>query len=121
MLILILSIIESASPCFKAMTSTTANRSITYDTEKQEPLQPSNNTGPQDPSVTPQDAEKDLKIIRDPLHWFGILVPPALRASQNHFKRAAIEDIPALASLTKELREMEIEVRRGRKKLPKAS
>lgn len=24
--------------------------------------------------------------IRDPLHWFGLLVSPSLRASQDHFK-----------------------------------
>ena len=57
---------------------------------------------------------------RDPLHWFGVFVPPALRASQNSFKTAAIENIPSLVNSMKEMRLLEIEIRRARKKLSKA-
>lgn len=121
MLILILSIIESASPCFKVVDYATTSRPNTPSTEKQSTLQPLNNIALRDPSDTSQDAEKYPIIIRDPLHWFGILVPPALRTSQNSFKTAAMQSIPALASLAKELRDIEIEVRRARKKLRKAS
>jgi hypothetical protein len=31
-------------------------------------------------------AKEVRKIDRDPLHWFGILVPSSLRTSQQHFK-----------------------------------
>ena len=65
------------------------------------------------------DAEYDGSP-RDPLNWFGILVPPALRQSQAAFKSTAMENIPALASIAKEMREVELEVRRTRKKLRKA-
>lgn len=64
--------------------------------------------------------EKGPGMPRDPLKWFGILVPPALRASQRSFKLAAMDTIPALASITNEMKEVEIEVRRARKKLRKA-
>lgn len=67
----------------------------------------------------PREADEKSKSIRDPLHWFGVLIPPALRASQSHFKNATMEIIPALVSLEKELTEVEIEVRRTRKKLKK--
>jgi hypothetical protein len=30
------------------------------------------------------------QIIRDPLHWFGLLVPPSLRDSQKHFKQGKL-------------------------------
>ena len=30
---------------------------------------------------------------RDPLHWFGILVSPSLRASQDHFKTGKKKEI----------------------------
>lgn len=30
--------------------------------------------------------KKKKKPIRDPLHWFGLLVSPSLRTSQHHFK-----------------------------------
>ncbi|KAK0510077.1 hypothetical protein JMJ35_007471 [Cladonia borealis] len=56
----------------------------------------------------------------DPLNWFGILVPPGLRASQSNFQSAVIDIIPALASTTNEMKEVEIEVRRARKWLKKA-
>ncbi|KAL8914171.1 MAG: hypothetical protein Q9171_001166 [Xanthocarpia ochracea] len=55
----------------------------------------------------------------DPLKWFGILVPPALRASQNSFKNAVTEKITLLANLSNEMRSMEIEIRRIRKKIKK--
>lgn len=66
------------------------------------------------------EKDKTSGLPRDPLNWFGILVPPALRASQNSFKRAVIDIIPALASTTNEMKEVEIEVRRARKWLKKA-
>ncbi|KAF7728171.1 hypothetical protein EC973_006565 [Apophysomyces ossiformis] len=31
------------------------------------------------------------KTMKDPLHWFGLLVSPSLRASQHHFKAATAE------------------------------
>ena len=55
----------------------------------------------------------------DPLKWFGILVPPALRASQNSFKNAVTEKITFLANLSNEMRSTEIEIRRVRKKIKK--
>lgn len=67
------------------------------------------------------EKDKTLGLPRDPLNWFGILVPPALRASQSSFKSAVIDTIPALASTENEMRKVEIEVRRVRKRLKKAS
>ena len=72
----------------------------------------------------PADAvEKKGKVkteskTSDPLNWFGILVPPALRASQTAFQ-AAIAKISKLASLDIEMRKLEVEIRRTRKKLRK--
>ena len=69
--------------------------------------------------------EKDSKAVsepstRDPLNWFGILLPPALRQSQAAFKSAVMGTIPALASTVEEMKEVELDVRRTRKKLRKA-
>ena len=58
-------------------------------------------------------------VTHDPLNWFGILVSPALRISQSSFKEAVADVIPALASISKEMREVEIEVGRVRKRLRK--
>lgn len=67
-----------------------------------------------------EDTESGSKMSRDPLNWFGILVPPALRTSQSNFKDAVSDLIPSLASTSKEMREVEIEVRRARKRIRKA-
>ena len=57
--------------------------------------------------------------ILDPLKWFGVLSPPALRSSQQSFKLAVHKSIPQLASIVNEMKLVEIEVRRARKKLAK--
>lgn len=57
--------------------------------------------------------------IADPLNWFGILVPQALRASQSSFKHAVTETVPLLANLSNEMKRTEIDIRRMRKKIRK--
>jgi len=48
-----------------------------------------------------------------------ILVPQALRAFQKDFQTAVTGNIPMMASVSKEMMEVEVEVRRTRKKLKK--
>lgn len=67
-----------------------------------------------------KDTETGSKLTRDPLKWFGILVSPTLRTSQSNFKDVVSDLVPALASVSKEMREVEIEVRRVRKRMKKA-
>lgn len=55
----------------------------------------------------------------DPLRWFGILSAPALRSAQTNFKTAVRDCVLRLASTANEMRMVEIEVRRARKKLGK--
>jgi hypothetical protein len=59
------------------------------------------------------------KAIRDPLRWFGILVPPALRSAQSAFVSAVEEPIPELANLAGSLRNQEITIQRLRKQIRK--
>ncbi|KAF2877104.1 hypothetical protein BDV95DRAFT_601518 [Massariosphaeria phaeospora] len=55
----------------------------------------------------------------DPLRWFGILVPPALRSTQASFVSAVHGPIPRLASLVKDLRKQEVDIARLRKQMKK--
>lgn len=57
---------------------------------------------------------------RDPLNWFGILVPSALRRTQSSFKTVAEEIVPRMATMDREMRQVEIEVRKVRKKMLQA-
>ncbi|KAK4241693.1 hypothetical protein C8A03DRAFT_30136 [Achaetomium macrosporum] len=56
----------------------------------------------------------------DPLRWFGILTPLALRQAQGHAIKAVEEIIPRLATLSVEMAAVELEVRRARKRRAKA-
>ncbi|OAA47397.1 hypothetical protein BBO_02852 [Beauveria brongniartii RCEF 3172] len=57
----------------------------------------------------------------DPIRWFGLLVPQALRDAQSHARKAVQDVIPRLASVQAEMAHVEIEVRRARKRRAKAS
>lgn len=75
-----------------------------------------------------EDAGEDAKkqpvaaaATGDPIRWFGVLVPPALREAQSRAVEAVEDVIPRLASVQAEMAHVEIEVRRARKKRAKAS
>ena len=38
-----------------------------------------------------QSPSEDHKSVKDPLKWFGILVPPSLRTAQKNFKEGALK------------------------------
>ncbi|KAM3559414.1 hypothetical protein MY1884_003485 [Beauveria asiatica] len=56
----------------------------------------------------------------DPIRWFGVLVPQALRDAQRHARTAVQDVIPRLASVEAEMAHVEVEVRRARKRRAKA-
>ena len=60
---------------------------------------------------------ENTNVYHDPLRWFGMLNPPTLRASQASFRSAAADIAPSLASIMKEMRELEVDIRRTRKNL----
>ncbi|RMZ72936.1 ATP synthase subunit D domain-containing [Pyrenophora seminiperda CCB06] len=72
-----------------------------------------------DPKQTEQENKKSSEKIADPLKWFGILVPPALRTAQSTFVDAVEGPIPQLATIAKDLRMQEIEIGRVRKQIKK--
>ncbi|MCJ1370254.1 hypothetical protein MMC20_001466 [Loxospora ochrophaea] len=50
----------------------------------------------------------------DPLNWFGILVPPALRSAQGHFK-IAMTELPSLVNVIREMVSTEEEIEKLRR------
>lgn len=111
--------VDPTSLCFSAIRSRTPKSSPICDlqtnTVKRLP-QPE-----EDGDYLSDNTEVFSSISRDPLNWFGILVPSVLRASQSEFEVAVMQVVPKLANVLKEMREVEIEVRRARKKLSKVS
>lgn len=76
----------------------------------------------EDISLAPATAKKTTSSPSscDPLNWFGILVPSALRRTQTSFKAVVEELVPRIVTVDREMRQLEIEVRRMRKKLLQA-
>ncbi|EUC30756.1 hypothetical protein COCCADRAFT_7270 [Bipolaris zeicola 26-R-13] len=66
-----------------------------------------------------KEKTKTTKKSNDPLKWFGILVPPALRTAQSAFVNAVEAPIPQLATLARDMRMQEIEIGRVRKQIKK--
>ncbi|POS76850.1 hypothetical protein DHEL01_v204761 [Diaporthe helianthi] len=56
---------------------------------------------------------------RDPLRWFGVLTPLSLRQTQASAAEAVDQVVPRLASLSAEMQDLEIQVRRARKRRAK--
>lgn len=66
------------------------------------------------------EAKKQQKL-KDPLRWFGLVMPMALRQAQSQAIESVEKVIPRLASVSAEMAGIEIQVRRARKKRAKAS
>ncbi|KAK2032721.1 hypothetical protein LX32DRAFT_649829 [Colletotrichum zoysiae] len=64
--------------------------------------------------------KKHMKTSKDPLRWFGILAPLPLRQAQTLSVQAVQDIIPQLVSVDAEMKDVEIEVRRARKRRAKA-
>ncbi|KAK3301968.1 uncharacterized protein B0T15DRAFT_287861 [Chaetomium strumarium] len=76
----------------------------------------------EEPGPTSEEEQKPRPKDKptDPLRWFGILTPLALRQAQGHAIKAVEEIIPRLATLNVEMAAIEVEVRRARKRRAKA-
>ncbi|EQL36578.1 hypothetical protein BDFG_01957 [Blastomyces dermatitidis ATCC 26199] len=72
---------------------------------------PSRNSDPNEPDrCTGSEKSSTNRQSSNPLNWFGILVPPALRTAQQSFCTAVEGPITTLASVITEMREVEREV-----------
>ena len=72
-------------------------------------------------SAPTNNIEKSRKRQKgNPLHWFGILVPPDLRNAQATCRLGIEEDLSEMASTAIEMRRMEDEIERLRQLTVKA-
>lgn len=67
----------------------------------------------------PEASKTTSKKFRsdDPIHWYGILVPPSLRTAQTSFTDAVQDQVPELAGVTIEMSVVEDRITQLRKKL----
>ncbi|CEI68700.1 hypothetical protein FVEN_g7961 [Fusarium venenatum] len=73
--------------------------------------------GPKPETGEEKPAEKKLK---NPLRWFGLFAPMSLRTAQTQSVKAVEDIIPRIVSINAEMLDVEIEVRRARKRRAKA-
>jgi hypothetical protein len=76
-------------------------------------------SGPEEKPSPGEEGAKDSNKVKDPIRWFGILVPPALRSAQAFFISGVEGPIPQLATIARDLRTQEIEIGRVRKQIKK--
>lgn len=76
------------------------------------------NTSPESGDEAKDDAA--VSKPKDPLRWFGVLTPLPLRQAQGQAVQTIEQVIPRLASVNAEMEDIEIQVRRARKKRAKA-
>lgn len=62
-----------------------------------------------DDSSNPETSKSPSKKSRsdNPIHWYGILVPPSLRTAQNSFTDAVQDSVPELAGTVVKMRKLE--------------
>ncbi|KAI5235423.1 hypothetical protein E4T43_09284 [Aureobasidium subglaciale] len=97
---------------------------------EQQPTPPSTPLGSSEGTPSDEQTHKDKtadekektqqKKPRDPLHWYGILVPPSLRSSQKAFVSALESPVIDAASSAQALRHVALEIRKLRKDIKKA-
>lgn len=62
----------------------------------------------------PQKTAKDSSGFRDPIRWYGILVPPSLRSAQSSFIDSVENHVPGLIEIQSTLRRLEDDIRTAR-------
>jgi hypothetical protein len=67
----------------------------------------------------PDDKEKAHNKVRDPLHWYGILVPPSLRSSQKAFNSAIHDPVIDAVNSAQALHRVDMDIRKLRKDIRK--
>lgn len=92
-------------------------------TEKDEKEEDDNGEGDngEEKTETEKEEAKEKTAARNPIRWFGVLVPQALRDAQAESVRLVEGIVPRLVSVEAEMALIEIDVRRARKKRAKAS
>ncbi|KAL1880661.1 hypothetical protein Daus18300_001273 [Diaporthe australafricana] len=114
---------EESLPIFKVSHSSRgrgddAHQDLRPDQPAEAPEAPSD-AGPASGSKAEREADSKKQNAKDPLRWFGVLTPLSLRQTQAHAVEAVEQVVPRLVSLNAEMQDLEIQVRRARKKRAK--
>jgi len=68
----------------------------------------------------PEKSAKAEQTVKDPIRWFGVLVPPQLRSCQNSFISTVEGPICEATNAVRAMRAIEVGIRKLRKDIKKA-
>ena len=104
--------VQDTTPKSARTTAENQNPDDSSKAPKAEPnQQPASTTPKPTPSETPTPkSSTPVPLARNPLNWYGILVPPSLRQAQTHFTAAVEGPIPALLNVSSQMAELETQI-----------
>lgn len=110
---------ESLSDSSQSPESSQREDATSATDEKESPA----STDADDGGSVPKASKSAPKKFRsdDPIHWYGILVPPSLRTAQKSFTDAIQGQAPELAGAIVEMRALEERITQLRKEIGKPS
>ncbi|KAG6365088.1 hypothetical protein INS49_006694 [Diaporthe citri] len=111
---------QGGLPVFTVSHSSRARGDGDGDDSRQNPApDPAPPAEEEEAAAAESEAGPKKQNARDPLRWFGVLTPLSLRQTQACAAEAVDHVVPRLASLSAEMQDLEIQVRRARKKRAK--
>lgn len=111
---------ETTDPVSASIAKLDINTEIDTQSSSAETLAPDAGKEKKDKEDNKESKEGSQKARPDdPIRWFGILVPPALRSAQSTFVKTVEGPVSKLVNLAAEMRELEIEIGRARKAIRK--
>lgn len=98
---------DKIEPTFVLMTSESENlKQPSSDAPRRRQKDTENEDTSQTEVVTDENKTECGTLSKDPLHWFGVLVPQALRYSQKNYK-SAVEQCVELANLQSRIQQIQ--------------
>lgn len=111
---------EGSLPIFRVSHSSRGRGDDAHqDPPTDHPAEVPSDAGPASGSKAEREADSKKQSAKDPLRWFGVLTPLSLRQTQACAVEAVEQVVPRLVSLNGEMQDLEIQVRRARKKRAK--
>lgn len=119
-------VVDAEAPTPDAEDSASSKDATTEGKEPDENAREEKEPGTGDPDSRDEETESadpetktKKKRSNDPIRWFGVLVPPALRFAQSSFVSAVSGPVSEIVAIQKELKQQEIEIGRVRKQIKK--
>jgi hypothetical protein len=97
----------------------TSHRHISEETRVVISIQEEKETLIESNAADEEKPSEETSKPRNPINWYGVLIPPPLREAQKSFIDVVDNSIPNVINITAQLRQLEIDIGRTRKTIKK--